>query len=548
MANDIPGVRILFAFPPGWNMNVGSPHLGLPLLQALARRAGAEVFIRDLNWEMSEYVSVKPTICEVQKAVACGNLESLNEPYFRAEDGLMEIARLYGATWNVQLGFQYGKYTPDSSAEVMEAGSAPSPFKQYYEKHVLPYVREISPQIIGLSIASPGQLIPAFQLCRLLKQDGYRGLIVMGGNIISRLRDAVRNPVLYKFVDLFVFYQGEICLTRIINKIKEGSRDFSYVPNVVFFDGKKVVITPVLETLDLQILPTPDFDGFLIGEYWGENYVTLVAARGCYYGKCHFCAIPLGWNTKGFAGVRRPQLVFHDMVQIYRKYGATRFKFVDEALIPNLMVVLAEGIRKSGLPFEWEGYTRLEKVWLDEEFVKTVAEGGFRKGYFGLEVYPTGKRSALNKHDSPDPEKLLKVCNKYGIKVHFFCLFGFPGTGRQEAEATIDFVLRHADLIDTIDIYRFGYMRHTQVPGIQAVIDPKNDWAMEHDWVPVEKSVLTKDQAEELKVELEEIMWSEYPRMLHPTYRLISPWKLTGQKWDQIPRDKRSFANYAINF
>lgn len=536
--------KSLVLFPPGWNMNVGSPHLGLPLLQVIAKMGGVEVFIRDLNWEMSEYLSVKPSLNEVYGAVERGDLDSFNGPYFRAEDRLMEIARVYAATWNVQLGFQYGKYTPDSSTEVMEAGSAPSPFKEYYEKHVLPYVREIRPQFIGFSIASPGQLIPAFQLCRMLKEDSYDGLIMMGGNIMSRLRDAVNNPDLYEFVDLFVFYQGEISLTQIINRLKDNNTDFSGIPNVAFFDGKKVVVTPVSERLNLQDLPAPDFDGFPLGEYWGENYVTLVAARGCYYGKCYFCAIPLGWNTKGFAGVRRPHLVFEDMVQIYRKYGAARFKFVDEALIPNLMVVLAERIKKSGLPFEWEGYTRLEKIWLDEQFVKTVAEGGFRKGHFGLEVYPTGNRSALNKHDSPDPEKLLKICNKYGIKVHFFCLFGFPGTGRAEAEATIDFVLRHAQLIDTIDIYRFGYMRHTKVPGIRAVIDPKNDWAMEYNWVPVEKGVLTKHEAEEIKVELEEIMWSEHPRMLHPTYRLITPWSPRCREEDRASRNLQVDENF----
>lgn len=517
-------MKALLFFPPGWNMNVGSPHLGFPLLQAVAKRAGAKVFIKDVNWDMSEYFKVKPSLKELYSAVERADLDSLNNPYFRAEDRLMEIAKTYGATWNVQLGFQYEKFSPDSSAEVMEAAYTSSPFNEYYERHFLPYVRELEPNIIGFSIASPGQLIPAFQLCRILKEDGYPGIIIMGGNIIARLRDAVETSDLYKFVDLFVFYQGEIPLIRIIRKLKEGNVDFSDIPNLALFDGGKIVITPVLEKINLQELPAPDFRGFPLGEYWGENYVTLVAARGCYYGKCYFCAIPLGWNNKGYAGAREPELVFNDMVQVFTKYGITRFKFVDEALIPKMMIAIAKKIKEGKLPFEWEGYTRLERIWLDEEFVKTIAEGGFRKGYFGLEVYPTGNRKALNKHDSPDPEKLLKICNKYGIKVHFFCLFGFPGTGRQEAEATIDFVLRQADLIDTIDIYRFGYMRHTSVPGIQAVADNKNDWAMEYDWIPVEKWILTKQEAEELKVELEDIMWNEHPRMLHPTYRLISPW------------------------
>lgn len=518
-------IKILFLFPPGWNMNVGSPHLALPLLQAIAKESGAEVFIRDLNWEISEYLKVKPSLDQIYSAVEQGDLESLNEPYFKAEDKLMNIAKKYSATWNVQLGFQYKKYSPDSSVEVMEASTIASPFKEYYENYVLPYVREIEPNIIGFSIASPGQLIPAFQLCYLLKKGGYDGIIVMGGNIISRLRDAINKPELYKFVDIFVFYQGEPSLTSIINNVRNNNRkDFSDIPNISFFNGRQVVITPILEKFNLQKLPPPDFDNFPLGEYWGENYVTLVMSRGCYHGKCHFCAIPFGWNPKGFAGARSPELIFKDMVHIYKKYGITRFKFVDESLIPKLMINIAEQIKKNKMPFEWEGYARLEQIWVNEEFVKILSEGGFKKVYFGLEVYPVGNRNVLNKCDNPHPEVILKNCYKYGIKVHFFCMFGFPGTGKLEAEATIDFVLRNADFVDTVDIYRFGYMRHTNVPGIKPIIDPKKDWAMEYDWVPVEEGVLTKQEAEEIKTELEEIMWNEYPKMLHPIYRLVSPW------------------------
>jgi len=525
----IKNVSLLLIFPPGWNFNVGSPHLALPLLKAVAKNAGANLFIRDLNWELSEYFKIKPPLKELYIATTeRGNLRSLNKPYFKAEDKLMNIANKYGATWSVQLGFQYKKYSPDSSIEVMEAATLSSPFKEYYENYVLPYVEEINPDIIGFSIASPGQLIPAFQLCYLLKNAGYKGLIIMGGNIISRIRDAVNNPDLYKVVDIFVFYQGEIPFTDIINKLKQGDRDFSNIPNLAFFNGKKVIITPVLEKFNLNELPAPDFDGFPLGEYWGMNYVTLVAARGCYHGKCYFCAIPLGWNSKGFAGIRNPELVFEDMVQIYKKYGITKFKFIDESLMPKMMVFIAKKIKDNNLPFEWEGYARLERIWLDEEFVSIIAKGGFKKAYFGLEVYPIGNRNALNKHDSPNPEKLLELCNKNGIKVHFFCMFGFPGTGKLEAEVTIDFILRYANLIDTIDIYRFGYMRHTKVPGIKSIVNSKKDWAMEYEWIPIEKGILTKEEIEKIKIELEEIIWSEYPKLLHPTYRLLTPWSLNS--------------------
>ena len=95
---------------------------------------------------------------------------------------------------------------------------------------------------------------------------------------------------------------------------------------------------------------------------------------------------------------------------------------------------------------------------------------------------------------------------------------------RHKQNSFSTFILRNAEFIDTIDMYRFGFMRHTEVPGIKKISNPINDWAMEYDWEPIGEDILSKSEAENLKVELEEIMWNEHPRMLHPTYRLISPW------------------------
>lgn len=521
-------MKAVLIFPPGWCMYVGSPHLGLPLLQAVARNAGVEVVVRDLNSEIPEHFRLKPKLADLHLAADTGDLDSLNKPYFDVEDRFADIARPFGGTWNVQLGFQYTNLRADSSAEVLAASELASPFRDYFVRHVVPDIQKLHPEFVGISIAAPGQLIPAFQLCRLLRNAGYDGLIVMGGNIISRLKDDLHLPDLYKLVDIFVCYQGELALLGILGALERRSADFSGIPNLVYFDGNRVVSSQMSDKTDLQLLPAPNFDGFPLGQYWGENYVTLVAARGCYYGRCHFCAIPLGWNSKGFAGARSADLVFEDMLSLHKRYGVTRFKFIDEAMLPKMMLMISKKIQECALPFEWEAYTRLEKIWSDPDFVEAVARGGFSKAYFGLEVLPGQNRSLLNKRDCQNPEAIINLCAKYGVKVHLFCLFGFPGTGRREAEATIEFVLDHAEKVDTLDIFRFGYMRGTQVPGANPIVRAGKDWALEYDWVPDGAGVLSIQESEDLKTELEEVMWNEHPRMLHPTYRMLSPWRAAG--------------------
>jgi hypothetical protein len=218
------------------------------------------------------------------------------------------------------------------------------------------------------------------------------------------------------------------------------------------------------------------------------------------------------------------------MLYLQNKYGVTRFKFIDEAMIPKMMLTISNKIEAHKLPFEWEAYTRFEKIWFDPTFISAIARGGFKKAYFGLELMPGESRTLLNKRDCQDPKSIINLCAEYGVKVHLFCLFGFPGTGRREAEATIEFVLDQADKIDTLDIFRFGYMRGTQVSGAKPIVRPGKDWALEYDWAPDATGVLSMQESEDLKNELEEIMWSEHPKMLHPTYRMLSPWRTDARR------------------
>jgi hypothetical protein len=200
---------------------------------------------------------------------------------------------------------------------------------------------------------------------------------------------------------------------------------------------------------------------------------------------------------------------------------------MDEAIPPKFLNLLAGSILEESTNFEWEGYLRLEKQWSDSSFVKKLAQSGFRKAYFGLELLEDNKRSTLNKKDSPaQMDEVLRIANDSGIKVHLFCMFGFPETGRREAEKTLEFVLRNQDLIDTVDLNPFTYARHTHVNGITRVENLGDDWALEYDYQPIDSTsgILSSEQVDQLTMELEEVVWEECPRLLHPIYRLWTPW------------------------
>jgi anaerobic magnesium-protoporphyrin IX monomethyl ester cyclase len=518
--------KLALLFVPGWTLTTGSPHLAIPLLRGFLEKNGIEVISRDLNFEIASKLAVKIEESDVVKACESLTLESFNEPYFKAEDHLVKVSSLYEGSWNAQLGFWYNDFPEKSSIRSLAAIIRPSPFDHFYKTSVVPELLKENLDIIGLCIASVYQIIPALQLAKHLRDAGYTGLIILGGNTISRLAKEMAIPSVFDLVDGLIKFQGEIPLLQLCKKIKDKNF-LETIPQLIWRNSdNQIVENDHIFSLNPNEAAPPNYDNLAVGKYWGKNYINLVAARGCYYGKCHFCPIPYGWGENGFAGLRSPERTFQDITGLLEKHGINRFKFVDEALSPAFMKSLSQIIIDSGVEIEWEGYVRLETAWYRPDFLKLISRAGFRKGYFGLELISSTTRDFLGKQDSSNPDLLVKLCGENRIKIHFFCMFGYPGTGQMEAEETVEFLLSHQKLIDTVDIFPWSLLKHTTVQQVTPIFLDSEDWSLEFRYESQDVNILDTNTVQELATHYEEIIWSEIPRYLHPTYRLGSPWSL----------------------
>lgn len=525
-------MKMCLLFPPGWSLAVGSPHLALPLLQGVLLRAGVSVLTKDLNIEVANFYGARITKRQAIESCNGLDLDSMNTPYFQAEDLLNGIAHQFDGSWDVQLGFKYKTMSSESSRDVWNASATSSPFSTFYQERVLPWLAAENPECVGVSIATPGQLIPTFQLLRMLRTSGYDGTIVLGGNTVTRLlAELCQTKWVFDLVDVVIAFQGEVPLLQ-LSKVLKDHDSFERVPGAVWKDSNGIRQNKPLAHQNPNAIPTPDFSGLPVGEYWGVNYLPLVGMRGCYYGKCSFCSISYGWGAKGVADARDVGLVFDDMVKLYQRHNIRRFKFVDEAVTPKMTEALAQHILAECVQLEWEAYARFERQLLNASYTRLLGQGGLRKIYLGLETVAGSGRSGLRKNDRADlVETVLANCREAGIKVHLFCMFGFPGTTKDDAFRTVEFILRNVDLIDTVDINSFSYAKHTSVPGVQPKINPEHDWALEFDYEATADS-LSGQEVVKLAAECEETIWDTCPRLVHPTYRLVGAWTLHDDELD----------------
>ncbi|MGQ0527813.1 MAG: B12-binding domain-containing radical SAM protein [Alphaproteobacteria bacterium] len=522
------------ALAPGWTLHAGGPHIALPLLKGFLEHHGVEARLYDLNNESTRYLGVHVTEAAAQKACSTPTRQSMNALYFGAEDRLQEVARPFGGTWYAQEGYRHKQCVLSSPDSVRKYSRDVSPFTRYFEEEAVPRMLEQNPRIIGLTLVVPSQILPTFELVRLLRKAGYDDTIVLGGNIVTRIFDDMALDWVFDLIDGAVKLQGEQVMLDIYKALEKGT-GFSDVPNLMWRKEDGTIAVNKQKLLEPADFVQPDFDGMPVHDYWGTNYLTMIAARGCYYNRCSFCAIPFGYGERGYIGMAPAVRVLESMKSSAQQYGISRFKFVDESFHPKLMADLVRLILRDNFKCTFEGYFRLEETWMNRDFLSLCYKAGLRKMYLGLELVPGETRSLLDKKDGANPLEFLKAIHDIGIKAHVFSMFGYPGTGVREAFDTIDFTLKNHSLIDTLDVFPFYYARHTKVEGVEILRDHGMTWNVEHRYRALDASSLPTEQVHVLAKKLSDVIWREHPQWLHPIYRMVSPWHPSQVKPAPVP-------------
>ena len=255
------------------------------------------------------------------------------------------------------------RFTPYASAEIIDSFNHPEEnfFYDLYEKWYLPSILKEDIDILGISITSVEQIIPGLTLAYMVKKHRKDIHITVGGSVFTKLVDRIEkngSPI-FKFVDSFVVHEGETPLLRLVQELR-GGRDLSKVPNLVYeVDGKVEVNRPFAKE-ELNLLPTPDFDGFPMDLYFSpERVLPIMGSRGCYWERCAFCSIP--FDHMDFH-VRYAENVVNDVKKLKEKYNCDYFFFTDEALPINFMKTFASKIVDQELNIQWTGELKFEKA------------------------------------------------------------------------------------------------------------------------------------------------------------------------------------------
>ena len=446
------------------------------------------------------------------------------EQYLWAGRTIEQALRIFSAEYAPTRLTAHGFVMPnriERTSEIVAAldDEAHNPFVEYFREVTLPKLKQLDPDLIGLSVTFPSQAIPALTLAAQIKAWKPEVHITMGGGLLAYVAAKLsKRTEVWDLIDSFVMLEGERPLLALCNAFAEGGdRDLSAIENLIWRDDTGAVRTNAHRApLDVETLPTPDFDGLPLTKYFSPELVLpLASTRGCYWGKCVFCTLytVIGPGYRG----RSIERTVDDLRTLRDKYGARHFYLAIEDLPPNMAKALPKAIREAELDINWWCDARLEHDVFDQQVCDDLAASGCRRIAFGYESASKRVLARMCKGIDPDESmKLVQRVHKAGISVTLYAMVGFPTETREEARETLDTIMAHRDVIQEVSVRVFYldesseiFKRRAEFDIEEVYPDPESDLQVYYDFKA--SSGMSRREAREAYLEFTHALRSHFP-------------------------------------
>ena len=268
-----------------------------------------------------------------------------------------------------------------------------------------------------------------------IKASGYEGpVILVGGHVAALPEDTLRDTD----ADYVCTVEGPETVERFVASQKYGNVDIN-VPGLMWRMeggfGRTEPSTPIADMSQLHgnawsLLPMERYRAHNWQCFDGSPrspYASIYTTLGCPY-KCSFCCINAPFGGPGYR-CREPADVVREVEFLYREYGVTTFKIVDEMFVlkPSHYVPICEGL--AALPYAdqlniW-AYARIDTVKADK--LALLRRAGIRWLALGIESGSAFVRDGSNKTlGQDDIREIVGAIQAAGINVIGNYIFGLP--------------------------------------------------------------------------------------------------------------------------
>ncbi len=318
--------------------------------------------------------------------------------------------------------YHHRQLSPVRSADLIASAEHPeqNPFYPYFSRRLHEILED---SLVGFSLNYLSQALCAFAMIGYVKKAFPGAKVVLGGGLVTSWmkRPGWKNPFA-GFVDHLIAGPGENSLLDLLGA--KGER-------------------PDHQRPDYTSLPLRDyFAPGLILPYSGSS--------GCWWHKCSFC--PEGAEDNPYVPVPAAQAMA-DLGALVLKTKPVLVHLLDNAISPALMRALAEN--PPGVP--WYGFVRIDRELADFDYCLALKRSGCVMLKLGLESGNQGVLDKMHKGiDLATAARVLGNLKEAGIAVYVYLLFGTPAETAAAARKTLEFVVRHNDAINFLNLAVFN--------------------------------------------------------------------------------------------
>jgi anaerobic magnesium-protoporphyrin IX monomethyl ester cyclase len=513
-------MRVALVYPP--TCDPTAPYLSVPTLTAWLRTHGIDVLPVDANleaWEsllrpdtlgaLGERVEerlaaldAKPALSHVEqldyaalwsargdaRAVPAAIDDALatfrDESRFYDPDeyasavATVEAAQRVVSAAHAPLTVDFVAYrTPFSllSAEEIARDAEPGrdPFHDYFVS-LAERLRRAKVSLVGVSVAFPGQIQPAYSLAHVLRKHLPGVHVTVGGPALTQMLLRLDGERLDRAIGPFssaVLFEGELALLDLCRAIERGEDPCA---------KGRLVKGRTIE--DLGTLPPPDFDGLPLDRYLAPELVLPYdPTRGCYWGVCTFCHYGLAEVGTARYRQRPVPTVLEHLAALSDKYGSRIFYLSQDVFPPKIAADVARGIFEKGLDIRWGTDMRPERS-LGKERCEELVRGGLLSTALGVESAAPRVLKLIDKGIPPDDVgRVVKNLAAAGAAVEAMCFSDFPTETYREAMQTVRFCEELRSSLALFIVGRFDLTHGSLVAQRPGEFGIKEVWQVEGD-------------------------------------------------------------------
>jgi hypothetical protein len=411
-------------------------------------------------------------------------------------------------------------YSIDRSAEVLAAtvDEGENPFVAHFRADLLPRLAARRPRLVGISVIYGSQLVPALTLGRMIKEAMPGCHVTAGGGFLAYIGEKLmKAPGIERCLDSIVFHEGESPTLELARALRDRT-ELDSIGSLVWFDRSsdvgsessdasrgsiaRAVFNAPGHPIKLDEAPIPEFDGLPLDKYFSpELVIPYDINRGCYYGECTFCTLPTvigpGYRT------RRASTIVDHVLHLRDRLGTRNVNFITDCMPPGMIRDLPDELVAKSAHIRWWCDARVEPKAYTKEGAEKLYASGCRKLLFGFETATPRLLKLMMKGQSlKSTVDVARNCAEADISVTFYAMVGFPSETREEARATLDFLIEHKDVVREVSLQTFHIDEVAQTYkrpddfGIAILDDPTADIELYHDYTS--ETGMTQAEAAEM--------------------------------------------------